>query len=619
MPAGSAADPTGATCTGLEPVGGDPVPASVAQLVVGATQVQKVASPGVSGGTLLVLPDGRTAVAADPDRDQVYVVDLSSHRLSATLVLNRNDQPGRVVSDPSGRVHVVLRGGGALVTIDPTAGVISQRRQICAAPRGLAHDAAMDLIHVVCAGGELISLSAGGGPAVRTLKLDRDLRDVVIDRDHLRVSRFRSAEIIAVAANGTVSSRSHLGDFRSPTTRGGQLFTPSVAWRMVGMPGGGMAVVHQRGVDDEVQQSGVGSYGGGNPCHSIVHSAVTRIAADGSILNGPALADFPLAVDIAVSPDGKNVAVVSAGNGHSKSLPAGGFMSSVHVGGMDAFSDGKRGCLRGAGRSPCAPHEISSASQADCSQIVPGVVGEAIAVAFTASGAVIVQSREPAVLNLPGGGTIQLSAEIRNDTGHMLFHANAGAGLACASCHVEGADDGRVWNFACAGGRRTQSLQTGIRGTEPFHWEGDQKDFPKLVGEVFTTRMSGPRLQADQADAMLSWLDNQPRPATTSAADTVAVQRGRALYHDPVGANCGSCHSGARLTNNATVDVGTGGAFQVPSLVGIASRAPYMHDGCAKSLSDRFAPACGGGDKHGRTSNLSPAELADLLSYLETL
>jgi cytochrome c peroxidase len=48
-------------------------------------------------------------------------------------------------------------------------------------------------------------------------------------------------------------------------------------------------------------------------------------------------------------------------------------------------------------------------------------------------------------------------------------------------------------------------------------------------------------------------------------------------------------------------------------------RAPYMHDGCATTLKDRFDPNCGGGDKHGVTSHLTPAEIDDLVAYLETL
>ena len=43
-----------------------------------------------------------------------------------------------------------------------------------------------------------------------------------------------------------------------------------------------------------------------------------------------------------------------------------------------------------------------------------------------------------------------------------------------------------------------------------------------------------------------------------------------------------------------------------------------MHDGCAKTLADRFG-ACGGGDAHGVTSTLTQAQLADLVAYLESL
>ena len=77
-------------------------------------------------------------------------------------------------------------------------------------------------------------------------------------------------------------------------------------------------------------------------------------------------------------------------------------------------------------------------------------------------------------------------------------------------------------------------------------------------------------------------------------------------------------HGGPRFTNNTSVDVGTGAALQVPSLRAVSFRAPYLHDGCAPALIDRFA-AGGGGDKHGHTSQLEPAQIADLVAYLESL
>jgi hypothetical protein len=72
------------------------------------------------------------------------------------------------------------------------------------------------------------------------------------------------------------------------------------------------------------------------------------------------------------------------------------------------------------------------------------------------------------------------------------------------------------------------------------------------------------------------------------------------------------------MTNNQSVDVGTGGVFQVPSLVGVGWRAPFLHTGCAITLFDRFDPACGG-STHGDTRDLGKAQIADMVSYLETL
>jgi cytochrome c peroxidase len=85
---------------------------------------------------------------------------------------------------------------------------------------------------------------------------------------------------------------------------------------------------------------------------------------------------------------------------------------------------------------------------------------------------------------------------------------------------------------------------------------------------------------------------------------------------DEVG--CLACHAGEQLTTNALVDVGTGGKFKVPSLRGVAARAPFLHDGCAPTLADRFGP-CGGGQFHGETSFLTELDVADLVAYLETL
>src|SRR6266404_782054 len=116
--------------------------------------------PPISGGTLLVLRDGRTVVASDPDRDLISIVDLSTQQIRAQVKLEPGSEPGRIVEDNALRVHVVLRGAGAILTVDTTRGRVLARRSLCQAPRGVAFDASKQLLHVACAGGELISIGA---------------------------------------------------------------------------------------------------------------------------------------------------------------------------------------------------------------------------------------------------------------------------------------------------------------------------------------------------------------------------------------------------------------------------------------------------------------------------
>ena len=118
-----------------------------------------------------------------------------------------------------------------------------------------------------------------------------------------------------------------------------------------------------------------------------------------------------------------------------------------------------------------------------------------------------------------------------------------------------------------------------------------------------------------QQGALSHWIDGLPALHIITPADAATLARGRAVFEGPAG--CADCHAGAALTNNETVDVGTGGRFQVPQLRGLAARAPYLHDGRALTLDHRLM--LNNGDRHGRTSALTPDQRADLLRYLESL
>jgi hypothetical protein len=570
----------------LGPSGPTPGP----QPSFGPTVTQSTPPPPITGGTLLALSDGATAVASDPDRDQVYVVDLIAKKTLVALGMQAGDEPGRLVEDAAGRVHVALRRGGALMTLvrDKSTWAWSIRRPVCAAPRGLAYEPATDLVHVACSGGELVSLPAAGGNPQRTVQLDSDLRDVVFDGGTLKVSTFRSASLLTIDANGAIVAREQPG----PTAR-----NPDFAWRSIALPSGGVLMLHQLAAPGQIstQPGGWASFSA-TSCQSIVRPVLSVVGTTPSPQNvSPALPELTLVVDVAVSPDGKRAAVVAPGNAHTLALPTlAVFATDPKSWGVDT-----NGCV--VSSSPRRPP------------------GEPTAVSYTPAGTLLVQSREPAQLEildptLLQATVISLAADSRADTGHAVFHANSGGFIACASCHGEGGDDGQVWNFG-GSQRRTMSLRGGLTGTTPFHWNGDIADLSSLIQIVYQGRMLGPTLAADQIATLSRFTDAIPVITPSPAVDLSAVARGQALFDGAAG--CSGCHSGPHFTNNQTVDVGTGGSFQVPRLTGLWSHAPFLHDGCAATLADRFG-ACAT-KLHGNTASLSSSQVSDLVAYLSQL
>jgi mono/diheme cytochrome c family protein len=567
----------------------------------GVTTDPRHPPPPVSGGTLTVLTGGLKAVAADPDRDHVYVVDLAQWKLAFDVALQPGDEPGRVAEGPPGKAFVALRRAGAVVTIDTATGAIAERRAVCAAPRGMAYDAAKGRLHVACAEGVLVTLPASGQTAQRRLALPDDLRDVVIIETGLLVSRFRSAQVLRLNEAGAVMATLT----PKPTEEG---FEASVAWRLRADPGGGAFLFHQMSLATAITIDGspavtmpqhLGTYqSSGGGCGSIVQAAVTMLRPDDAMYTSPS-ANTALPVDGVYDPLTASAALIDTATRTEAFL---------NVGSVNLVSvTGDPGC----GRFEQPTQRLAFPLPADSVATPPG---QPIAIDATPEH-LVVQSREPTALWRDDGRVLILSTERHADVGHAIFHAST-RGLACASCHPEGGEDGRVWKFDPIGSRRTISLRGGLTGTEPLHWDGDLPTLGALVEEVWGRRMQAPALADDQIAELRRWIDSLPALPRV-AGDAAVVARGRALFEDATAA-CSTCHAGALTTNNTSVDVGTGRSMQVPSLRGLSWRAPYLHDGCAATLTARFG-ACGGGDKHGHTSQLTPTQIADLVAYLQSL
>ena len=210
---------------------------------------------------------------------------------------------------------------------------------------------------------------------------------------------------------------------------------------------------------------------------------------------------------------------------------------------------------------------------------------------------------------------------------------NLATGISCASCHLEGREDGHVWNFS-DGPRQTPSLQGRMLAqTAPFHWNGEFNDLLSFMNHTVTNRMGGSGVTPAMEQQVAAFIASMPKadnPHATTAADVVA--RGRAAFDK---AECGTCHNSAAFTDNTFADVGTyvksgavidnlgtlalpHGGLNTPSLLGLSRTAPYLHDGSAVTLKGRIMTGKNL-DQHGKTSRLSDTEVDELVGYLKSL
>jgi hypothetical protein len=582
-------------------------PPSTTQAVFAGKAFQAQTPPvPISGGTLLVVAqsDGtNVAVASDPDEDAIHVVslDASPHEIGR-VKLQAGDEPGRLVADGAGRVHVVLRRGGAIATIalTPTP-TLMQRRVVCAAPRGIDWDAASDSLWVACATGELQQMPAAGGAPTFTTQLQRDLRDVIVDGNNLYITRFRSAQVISFDTTKLALASSYV----PLLPMGTQSAAPDVAWRAGKLPSGGLRVLFQVASTtpiDVATPPGVSSYGdnfenqvsGGG----VVTVAVADVAA-GTNQQSVALHSNPV---VDMTQDANGFAAIS--------------LQGVIENGQDTFT-----LQSDDGQSSGMPDEFVAIARSGTDLVVQR---------RGAQPAILVVHADPKQLALAyTRATVNLQQDASHvDTGFDVFHIPTGSSIACMNCHPEGGDDGHTWTFQTNDGdrvRRTQSLRGGvITGSAPYHWDGDMKDLQVLCDEVFTHRMGGGSLVPEsQTPALARFINAMPRVNVRTTLDQARVAAGKTIF-DGSGA-CASCHQGGRGTlaqnqNIGKIDsIGSSPSLQVPMLLGVADRAPYMHDGCATSLMDRLSdPACAG-SAHGNVSGLTSDDKQNLVEYLESL
>lgn len=203
-------------------------------------------------------------------------------------------------------------------------------------------------------------------------------------------------------------------------------------------------------------------------------------------------------------------------------------------------------------------------------------------------------------------------------------HLTPSGVVTCGTCHPYGGEDGLSWFLHTTGVprklRRTPPAWGARASLAPFHWDGAFDDAALLSQTTTRELMQGDGLLVD-FDAIATFMREAPPPPPRPIEDAEAHARGEAVF---VRAGCGECHleplrtDGMRHTIlSPTPDAdATLAAADTPPLAGVRARAPYFHDGRARTLRETLEVA---DDAHGRTSTLTDGEIDDLVVYLESL
>ncbi len=197
----------------------------------------------------------------------------------------------------------------------------------------------------------------------------------------------------------------------------------------------------------------------------------------------------------------------------------------------------------------------------------------------------------------------------------------------CSSCHPDTRADGLNWdllNDGIGNPKNTKSMLYTFK-TPPAMSLGVRESVEAAVRAgirviQFAVR---PEEDAKAIDEYLKSFKPQASPKLVNGKLNPSAQRGKALFESrEVG--CSSCHEGPLFTSLKHYDVGlgigseAGKPFDTPTLIEAWRTAPYLHDGRAATLLDVISK-CNPNDKHGKTSQLKPAQLADLAEYVGSL
>jgi DNA-binding beta-propeller fold protein YncE len=625
--------------------------------------VQAVRGPTPSGvaqsSSLVALSSGPSLNrlwVVNPDADSLTAFDADSLTRIAELPVCAGPRSVAVVSDQS--VWVACRDDASIAVVDPASFSVSRRLELPegSRPYGLVLSPTSDVVFVSLDGlGRVLAIDAASGSVLRSIDAGDNPRGLALTPDGARllVSRFISPP---VAGEATGNPRT---DLAAAEVRVVDVATATEA-RLV-------RLVHGNRVDSSVQGRGVPNYLAApvvspDGARAWVPSKQDNIAR-GVLRDGQGV-DFQNTVRAVASVIdlGAEVELLGARLDFDDSGVAAS--AAFHPSGVYLFvaleTSREVAVVDAIGGVELFRIDVGRAPQA----LVPSADGRRLFVHNFMDRSVsvidlsaLVESGEfetRVLATLSSVTSERLPAQVL--LGKQLFYdakdprLARDAYLSCASCHAEGAHDGRVWDLTGQGEglRNTISLVGRAGATRRLlHWSANFDEVQDFEGQIrglsggtgllpdavfgsgtIREPLGDPKAGlSPELDALAAYLTALTRATPSPFRDgdqlTAEAALGREVF---VSAGCNACHYGATFSDEARgglQDIGTLASssgqrlfaplvgINVPPLLDAWGTAPYLHDGSASSLAEAILAHDG--------VSLSDSELIQLVAFVRQI
>ena len=570
---------------------------------------------GDSNSLLDISRDGTLLACANRDSGTVTIVELATNARRAEIAVGQHPEGVSFVGT-SHQLAVAVYDDDRVVLLDADSGTITRRIDLFDEPYGIVSSADGSRLFVTLDfPGQVVEIDPAAGSIVRTIEAGDFARGIAIvpDQSRLLVTQYYTGEVLAIdLASGQIADRwpgisnDNLARQIAVHPKRAKAYLPHIRSRVTAVHGEGSIFPYVSVVDTAAGEG----------------TRRRRIPMDAFLANVVTANPW----EAAISADGRQFYVVFAGTDD---------MFACDVVDDDYREIAYRRLIR-VGKNPRAVRIASD--------------GQTLYVYNALDFTVVSYDTK----SLSPKATITVTENPLGEEklrGKILFYSAqqpmvGRRWISCASCHPDGQQDGRTWHNP-EGLRNTQWL-AGMAWTHPIHWSADRdevQDFEHtirgplmqgrgLIRGTVQKELGEPNkgLSAD-LDAVAAYSNSHRWPLSPYAKQGLsdAAKRGKAIFFSSE-TSCATCHSGpvfadSSVSSRPMHDVGTGGddpgeklgpRYDTPSLLGVYRTAPYLHHGQAATLAEVLTTR-NRGDRHGKTSHLSAAQIDDLVEFLKSL